>query len=254
MKRRAHFNSEIMDALYHDGDKRLDDMVQDIISVDEAQKMMAEAIRVAQAKQLEKQKRHFPVLRSATVAAVAIIVVLITTPFGRAFAAAIAKTVVQIFNGEVFIQDTKKSKGIELQHVLPYGEYTYSSVEELVMVLGHPLVGLESRDIKTTEVKLSTSEGMDNIITTYNLESGDTIIAIQMIFPDGAKMNATIDKPDGSDVVKDKLYNGADMYITKNEDGVGGTAVWDNMELLISSETLSIQELTQHIDQFRDIK
>ncbi len=253
MKKTLYEDKEFKEALYHDGQKNIDDFVPDQVSAEEARRMMLASMKDAKTVLAQKKQGRYLQKKIISVAVAVIIVLFIVTPVGRALALEAVKAIVEIFSGEIFIRDVKKAKAVGLQKVLPHGEYQFSSVGELAKTLGQPVVGIQNDDVVSADVTLSSEEGLDSIITLYGLKSGDSLITIQIIWPDGHMGSTTINKPDDYELITAKLYNGADMYIIQNEDGVGGTALWENIELSISSETLTIPELIQYINQLKDI-
>ena len=254
MKKRKPIDDGIIQALYHDGTQSVDDLVNDSIAAEQAKEMMDAAIEQARMKVSRRRERRAVLSRGVGVAALLLVAFLAFAPPGRVLADGFAKSFVRMLIDQVMIREVSKTEDIGLQTALPYGEYEYTSIEELSKVLGHSLVGLQKTDGVSTQVELVSQQEMDNVITTYALESGDSLVVMQTIFADGSNMGTSAWMPDGATVIKGALFNGTDAYLYQNTDGVGAVAVWNNMRLSITSQTIPIQELSSYLDKFVDIK
>lgn len=246
-------DKDILKALETDGQERLDDIVPDPISTEEAHRMMNHAIQNAMKQRNKKRRKATLFRRYAAIAVVAFALLIVLTPLGRAMAEEAARSIVRFFNTHIFVQDSVKAEDIVKTQKIPEGQYDYSSIYEAAQALEHPLVGLDE-GVVSSKTTLIVQPAADSIITIYENENNGTLMVIEQIYANEGDVGTTIQKSEDSTPVVKKIFNGTDIYLSYNTDGTGGYAIWDNIVLMVSSSTMTIEELSGFIDQLHNIE
>jgi len=246
-------DKDILKALETDGQERLDDIVPDPVSTEEAYRMMNHAIQNAMKQRNKKRRKAALFRRYAAIAAVAFALLIVLTPFGRAMAEEAARSIVRFFNTHIFVQGSVKAEDIVKTQKIPEGQYDYSRIYEAAQALEHPLVGLDE-GVVSSKTTLIVQPAADSIITIYETENNGTLMVIEQIYANEGDVGTTIQKSEDSTPVVKKIFNDVDIYLSYNMDGTGGYAIWDNIVLMVSSSTMTIEELSGFIDQLHNIE
>lgn len=254
IKKSAPIDNDMLNALNKDGAEHIDNLVPDPVSEEEAHRMMEKSIQNALTRRQGRKHKVHPVIRKFAFSAVALFALLIVlTPTGRALAVEAVSGVVHFFNTYIFVRSKIEVKTIQKAGEVPEGEYVFSSVEGAAQKLGYPLMGLEE-GILSVQVALNVQAAVDNILTAYTTTNGDVLNVTEIVHElEDTDFGTIIYKSEDETPIIKKLFNGMDIYIVSNRDGVIGYATWDNIELYVSSNTMPIEELSSYIEQLHYI-
>lgn len=200
---------------------------------------------------VEKKQIAHKKLSKLSIAVASIIILLIlfffATPMGQVLAADFYKAIVQFVSEGILISN-KTSSEQDFKEI-PEGDYEFSSLEDVNGIIGEQFIFIDSDNVTFQVATVSANDVIITINSSYKIKNAeDSLLVQQLIFEEDTQINSITFSED-EPVYEYKLFNGEIVYCSKTVDGIFGIASWDNIQLIISSETLDIDKLAIYINQ-----